>query len=340
MASQSSTSTIRFSRARLSPIIPRTPGTFYSVHVANPDLLLFKGKVHLYFRGQAEPGYDQIGVAYATPEAFDGVHWEMCADNPVISVSRNRADFDSGYILDPAAIAVDNRVYLYYSAHRYDWQNWNIPSHIGLAISDDGTHFSKYVDNPIIEGTAPEIVWHKNRLVLFFQKRTPEGNFNIYCCPGRDAFHFEPELAVTVFGPSKQPGAFDSYSISTVRIFREHDWFYMFYGGCDRFFDYPCAIGLARSRNLLEWERYPGNPVFERGEAGTWDEGALWFATVYKEGNTYFMWYEGTGTGLGLDSPEARAASRLAVDEDYGGYRTTSFSQIGLAVFERSSLAW
>lgn len=43
---------ITFSRYHRNPIIPRTPATFYSIHMANPDLLHFKDKYLLYFRGQ------------------------------------------------------------------------------------------------------------------------------------------------------------------------------------------------------------------------------------------------------------------------------------------------
>ncbi len=114
----------------------------------------------------------------------------------------------------------------------------------------------------------------------------------------------------------------------------------MAYGGCDRYFDYPGAIGLARSHDLRNWERYPGNPILERGLPGSWDEGALWFATVLKVGHTYYLCYEGTGTGLGSETPEARKASRLCREEDYGGYAKTSFSQIGLATYEGRRPEW
>lgn len=329
---------IRFQRHGRNPVISRDPGTFRSRHTANPDLLFFYGRYHLYFRGQGEEGRDQIGVAYADPKEFDGIHWEMCPENPVIRVSES--DFDSGYILDPAAIARQGRVHLYYSAHSRDWKNWNIPSHIGLATSGDGTCFEKSPHNPIIIGTAPEVVQHDGRLHLFFQRRTEEGCFEVYCCPSDDGIRFPEGEQRPVFGPSKIDGAFDRYSVSTVRIWQEGAWFYMFYGGCDRYFDYPRAIGLARSKDLLLWERYPHNPILDRGEPGEWDEGALWFATVHKRKDTYYLWYEGTGCGLGLSSPEAREASRQCREEDYGGYAKTSFSQIGLALYHGDIHAW
>lgn len=332
-------SRIEFTRYGENPVIPRTKGTFFSIFSANPDLLFFNKKYHLYFRGQAEAGHDQIGVAYAAPERFDGIHWEMAPENPIIKVSASAEDFDSGHILDPAAIVWNRKVYLYYSAHNMYWKIRNVPSSIGLAISEDGTHFEKYAANPVIYGTAPEAVVFQDNVHLFFQRRTEGGFFEIRKCHSEDGIHFPETNRTTVFKPSGQPGAFGRFSISTVRIWQEKDWFYMFYGGCNRYYDYPIAIGLARSRNLLDWERYPGNPIFERGEPGTWDEGAVWFATVYRHKDKYLLWYEGTGCGLGTETAPARAASQECREQDYGGYAKTSFSQIGLATFE-GSLEW
>ncbi len=330
---------MKFKRYMSNPVISRTPGSFYSIHAANPDILLFNKRYHFYFRGQAEEGHDQIGVAYSDINTFDGINWKMSSANPVIRVGRDPSDFDSGYILDPAAIELNGRVYLYYSSHNIAWRNWNIPSYIGLATSEDGTYFKKFLDNPIIEGTAPEVVKHNGNIYLFFQNKHSDGYFEIYCGQTPDGILFD-KPADKVFGPSRVDGAFDRFSISTIRIWSEGDWFYMTYGGCPRFFDYPVAIGLARSKDLLHWERYPGNPILERGSPGTWDEGALWFATVLKKGPTYYLWYEGTGTGQGVESGENKDASRLCREEDYGSYADCSFSQIGLATYGGKMPDW
>ena len=114
----------------------------------------------------------------------------------------------------------------------------------------------------------------------------------------------------------------------------------MTYGACQKFLDYPESIGLARSKNLFQWETYPNNPIFTRGEPGDWDEGAVWCPTVHKIGNKYLMWYEGAGTGLLIDSDKSRQASDQAREENYGGYLTTSFSQIGVATLDESLFTW
>ena len=344
---------MQFTRHKRNPIIPTTPETFTSVHTANPDVLLFRGRYHLYFRGHgdasrrldeaagfvgvsASGGHDQIGVAYADPKGFDGARWEMYAGNPVIRPGTEPEAIDSGHVLDPAAVVLDGRVHLYYTAHSLDPATG---SSTGLAVSDDGTHFEK-VPGPVVPAIAPEAVVHDGRIYLLCSKPGAGGHFEILAFVSRDGLRFEQASKSAVLRPSGITGAFDRVSVTTVRIWREGEWFYMTYAGCDRYPDYPGAIGLARSRDLLDWERYPGNPIFERGEPGTWDEGALWFPTVEKIGGTYYLWYEGGGAGLGLATPEAREASRRARDENYGGYGTTARSQIGLATYSGKLPAW
>ena len=92
----------------------------------------------------------------------------------------------------------------------------------------------------------------------------------------------------------------------------------MFYCGSDRFSDYPAHAGYATSTDLIHWHKHP-QPVFSRGPEHSWDEGAIWFTTVEKIRDKYYLWYEGYGGG------EAR-------EKEYGSYLQGGKSQIGLAV--------
>ena len=44
-----------------------------------------------------------------------------------------------------------------------------------------------------------------------------------------------------------------------------------------------------------EWEKYPGNPVLDIGESGTWDDYYVYAPTVIFDGAKYQMWYSGNG---------------------------------------------
>jgi len=324
-----------FIRSHKNPIIPRKPGSFHSIHAANPDLLEFAGKIFMYFRGQGDEFHDQMGVASIEPDKFDGVNWNYYGKNPIIKVSESRADFNCRHILDPASVIVKDKVYLYYSGHSYDK-----PSGIGLAISENGFDCQNLESGPgISDAFAPEVVLKGGLVHLFYQKR--KGNhFEFYKCTSDDGINFLENDEICIFGPSANDKAIDSFSITTCRILQEDGIYYMTYGGCRKFNDYPESFGIAKSTDLIEWKRFPGNPIFNRGNPGEWDEGAIWFPTLYNHNGKYYMWYEGSGAGLGTNTKAALNASDICRNNDYGGYAKVNFSQIGLAEYSGKLPNW
>jgi predicted GH43/DUF377 family glycosyl hydrolase len=324
---------VKFSRHSERPVMPRVPGTFRSIHVANPDLLEFNDMILMFYRGQGNERHDQIGVAYSKPGSFDGVNWSHHDGNPIIPVDKDRKAFDCRHILDPAAVEKDGRILLYYSGHSYDK-----PSCIGLAVSVNGYDFEK--KGAVIENAfAPEVVIKDGKTHLFYQRKVTD-HFEFFKCESPDGQNFDLSTETVVFSPSEDSRAIDKFSLTTCRIWFEESTYFMTYGMGDRFDDYPPAFGLAKSKDLINWERYPDNPIFERGETGSWDEGAIWFGTVYKHNDIYYMWYEGTGAGLGTDSVAAARASDICRNNDYGGYAEVSFSQIGLATYKGRIPSW
>ena len=275
---------------------------------ANPDLLRLDSLYYLYFRGQ-EGGHDRIGYATSAVECFDGATWDINS-TPVIDVGGD-GDPDEVHALDPATVLVGDTVYLYYSA-----VSKTCPRSICVATSRDGRRFVKYSGSPVVIGGGPEIVVRDGVFYLYYWQGHRKG-FQLHLARSTDGFSFaevgEPVLPV---GP---PGAWDSMTTETPRIFCEGDDYFMMYCGSDRFADYPFCAGLAWSRDLITWQRYAENPVFCRGDEGAWDEGAIWFTTVENIEGEYYLWYEGYGGGT-------------ARTEQYGSYLRGGKSQIGLAM--------
>jgi hypothetical protein len=46
-------------------------------------------------------------------------------------------------------------------------------------------------------------------------------------------------------------------------------------------------------KDLIHWEKYPRNPVFACGKTGQWDDGAIWFGTVFEFDDVLYLLYEG-----------------------------------------------
>ncbi|MBN2851134.1 MAG: hypothetical protein JXQ23_00200 [Clostridia bacterium] len=304
-----------------NPVIGRTEGTFYSIHAANPDLLKKDNLIMMYFRGQGVERYDQIGVCTVEEDKFDGIHFNHYENNPIIKITNDENAFDNQYILDPASVLFNNKVYLYYSG-RSNKRGLSV----GLAVSDDGFDFKKHA-KPIIENAmVPEVVLHNKIIYLFYQRKIDQ-QFKIFVSESIDGLHFENEKLV--FESTGDVSDFDGFSISTVRIIKEEEYYYMIYGGGNRFDDYPNGFGIARSTNLITWKRSGKNPILQRGEIGSFDEGAIWFGTPYLYNGTYYLWYEGTGSGK-----DNKEISEFIRNHDYGLYAKESFSQIGLATYK------
>jgi predicted GH43/DUF377 family glycosyl hydrolase len=301
----------RFVKSDRNPILPAVPGTWMESQTANPDLLLVGDTYHLYFRGQ-QGGHDRIGVATIPREQFDGATWNLRMQ-PILDVGAP-GDWDEQHVLDPATVLVNGVIHLYYSAvskqcHRS----------ICLATSTDGIHFEKFPGNPVVIGGGPEVVWREGRFHLYYWKAVPgTTGFQLHLSVSKDGYAFQEYQAAPVLSVGAQ-GEWDSYTVETPRIFEEGGRYCMFYCGSDRFSDYPAHAGLATSTDLVHWQKDARNPLFSRGHEGDWDEGAIWFTTVEKIGDRYYLWYEGYGGG------DSR-------NKEYGSYLLGGKSQIGLAI--------
>ena len=327
-----------FCRNPKNPIIPVIPGTWRNYVTANVDVIQWEDEWRLYFRGNCKHesgvvnGY--IGLLTCPVDRFDGITWNEYAGNPITKPGEPGSIDDMGAI-DPSIITVGGRFLLYYTAVPLPesapentkltgpGRPWGQAGKcIALAVSDDGLSFTRLGTEPTVPrfAAAPEVVFHEGEYWMFYSGFDERGGTDIYSVRSADPYHFDNtqrQIALSV-GPE---GTWESLTVTTHRIFRDNDLWYMVYAGSDRHEDTPWHFGVAASRNLVDWIRYPGNPIFARGSEGEWDDCGIWYGTTIKINGVYYMWYEGRSSG----------EPRVVADQRPGGRGRGGFSQIGLA---------
>ncbi len=321
-----------------NPTIPVVPNTWRDNVTANVDIVQWQDEWRLYFRGQCkdENGIVKayIGLLTCPVDAFDGVTWREYPGNPV-TVPGEPGSIDDMGAIDPSVLIVDGAFLLYYTAVPMPRRasesttktgrggSWgHAAKSIALAVSDDGLSFRRWATEPVIPAfaAAPEVIFHAGEYWLFYSGYNERGGTDIFLVRSPDPCrfdHIQRQMVLTV-GP---PGSWESLSVTTHRIFRDKGIWYMVYAGSDRHEDTPWYFGVAASHDLIHWTKYEGNPIFERGAEGEWDDCGIWYGTTIKVDDVYYIWYEGRSSG----EPRAVADKRL------GGRGRGGFSQIGLA---------
>ncbi|MEI6809964.1 MAG: hypothetical protein WCN95_14700, partial [bacterium] len=139
---------------------------------------------------------------------------------------------------------------------------------------------------------APDVVARDGGISMLYQRHAASGHYELFLAHSRDGINFEPVVEAPVFSPA--PDGWDSHDVVTGRLIQSGDCFYLFYGGSATLVDQPAAFGLARSMDLIHWERHQGNPVFSCGPEGSEDAGAIWFPSLIETEEAFVLLYEGS----------------------------------------------
>nr|WP_216776061.1 glycoside hydrolase family 32 protein [Metabacillus halosaccharovorans] len=112
---------------------------------------MFNGEYHLFY--QHHPYSPKWGPMYwGHVKSKDLVHWEHL---PIALAPSEPYDIDGCF--SGSAIEKDEKLYLFYTGNKWTGpdQDKDLKQVQCLAVSDDGIHFEKIVENPVIEAAPP-----------------------------------------------------------------------------------------------------------------------------------------------------------------------------------------
>lgn len=109
-----------------------------------------------------------------------------------------------------------------------------------------------------------------------------------------DMVHWTKYPGNPVFVPA-QAGSWDDAHVRPKTFAKLKDWYYMFYEGAHfsqgGWPEWPDQVGLARSRDLIHWERYPYNPLISTTTVGhSGDVAQIQPAAIVVKGTLYVFY--------------------------------------------------
>ena len=270
-----------------NPIIkPSADSLWAKDWICNEPILRIGDQYVMYMEGKTGPQY-RIGLMTADVAGFDGLTWREFPDNPVLDPGPR--GYDAVGVLNPGVIFWQGQYLMYYTAIS------GPPDRICLAFSDDGLHFTKYDKNPLFPGRCSFPIVRDGVVYLFYILYNEDVGYDLHLATSTDGIAFTRHERRPIL-PRGAPGEWDSFSIVTPLILYEEGIYQLMYAADSDQVDEPRGFGMAFSRDLVNWEKFKGNPFFLPGESGKWDCQAIWCPWVEKHGDRYLMWYCGSAT--------------------------------------------
>ncbi len=210
-------------------------------------ILLKDGTYHLWYTGYNEDKSPTKFLGHAT--SGDGVHWTRDAANPI---------FAKSWVEDVCVVPRDGQ-YILFAEGKNDIAH-QMTSTDGLKWEDLGPLDIRKVDGtPIAAGPyGTPAAWFENGTWYLFYERGDQGVWLATSKDRRVWTHVQdtPVLA-------KGPEAYDREAIAVNQIFKRDGVYYALYHANAHRPWKDWTTNIARSKDLVHWEKYPGNPIVQ-----------------------------------------------------------------------------
>lgn len=210
-------------------------------------ILFEKGEYRLWYTGYNDDRSPTKFLGLAT--SSDGLHWKRDAANPL---------FTQSWVEDVCVVRQDG-VYVMFAEGKNDIAH-QMTSPDGVHWTDEGPIDVRKVDGQPI-GPGPygtPTGWFENGTWYLFYERGDQG---VWLATSKDRKTFtnvqdEPVLAMG-------PDAYDQTAVALNQIVKRDGAYYAFYHANAHRPWKEWSTCIARSRDLIHWEKYSGNPIIQ-----------------------------------------------------------------------------
>jgi len=257
------------------------PGSWDSRGHYMPVVVFDGTTYHMWFAGVV--GYTINKIGHATSP--DGVEWTMDPSNPVMSPGA-AGEFDSVEVWSGPVVFDGTQFHMWYVG-------WNgSKERIGYATSPDGTSWTKYAGNPVLDVGSPgswdsfvvragAVISDGASFKMWFTGWTTSTDGKLGYADSPDGINWtkRPDPVLEPGGPSGDP--WDTPMVYHPEVEFDGSIYHMWYSGGDWSTSY---LGYAFSTDGVLWTKYDGNPVI------TTSGESIECTTVISDGSTWMLY--------------------------------------------------
>ncbi len=242
---------VNWTPAAGNPVFTAEGPEHWDVMIRERGWILREGDTyHLWFTGYngSREGIKRLG--YATSP--DGIHWKRSAENPLISDHwvEDMMVVKHGDTYHMFAEGDDNKFSVMLTSK--DRTTWKWEGRLDVRFADG--------KRPVDEAVGTPTVWSENGTWYLFYERNDKG---VWLATTEDVhsnvWTNVQDAPVLALGPAD----YDKDMIALNQIIKHRGAYYAFYHGSDDTMPRTWNTNIARSTDLINWQKYTGNPLIE-----------------------------------------------------------------------------
>jgi predicted GH43/DUF377 family glycosyl hydrolase len=200
---------------------------------ANGSAIVWQGRVYYFYQGRDANGVTEIGLATSSNGST-----LTKENNPVFTVG-TPGTWDSKAVGDPYVIEHDGKLIMYYLG-----MNELFVQRLGVAESDDGLHWSRFTENPILDVGAkgsfdenglgePSVIYNPPYFYMLYTGRAHDEVRDIGWAISGDGVHWKKMSLQGLFGSNTRSNWNNKVICDTTLLRNEDGSISVWFGGGD-----------------------------------------------------------------------------------------------------------
>ncbi|MBR5877639.1 MAG: family 43 glycosylhydrolase [Alistipes sp.] len=258
----------------------------------DPHVVKFNGRYLMYYTIAESVKPPKTGLGIGIAESHDLINWRKVGE---ITPAPD-AEYERKGIAAPGALVRDGKVHLFYQTYGNGKKDA-----ICHATSEDGINFKRNPTNPIFSPTGDwncgraidaEVAFFKGCYYLYFATRDKDFKIQmqgVASAPASTNFNREDwtqECDESILKPELD---WEKKCIEAASVIRRKGKLVMFYAGA--YNNEPQQIGVAVSKDGVNWKRMSDTPFLANGKPGEWNARESGHPHIFQDedGRTYLF---------------------------------------------------